>query len=154
MEKAMLIDTPLGRMLAVADDKSLRSLDFVDEVPEGLSFAGTPLLERCKKEIQAYFAGDLQKFTVPVDPKGTPFQQRVWQALLAIPYGETRSYKEIAVAIGQPKATRAIGGANHNNPISLIIPCHRVIGANGQLTGYGGGLHRKEALLALEKEHR
>lgn len=149
----MLIDTPLGRMLALADEEALRRLDFVEDAPEGLPYCVTPLLERCREEVQAYFQGRLKAFTLPLAPEGTPFQKQVWQALLAIPYGETRSYQEIARTVGRPKATRAVGGANHHNPISLIIPCHRVIGADGGLTGYGGGLHRKEALLALEKEH-
>jgi methylated-DNA-[protein]-cysteine S-methyltransferase len=102
------------------------------------------------RELDAYFAGKLRQFTVPLDLRGTAFQLRVWQLLCEIPYGETRSYGKIAQALGNPKATRAVGQANGCNPISIIVPCHRVIGSDGRLTGYGGGLHRKRALLDLE----
>jgi O-6-methylguanine DNA methyltransferase len=102
------------------------------------------------RELDAYFAGKLRQFTVPLDLRGTAFQLRVWQLLCEIPYGETRSYGQIAQALGNPKATRAVGQANGRNPIAIIVPCHRVIGSDGGLTGYGGGLHRKRALLDLE----
>jgi len=100
---------------------------------------------------EAYFAGELFEFNVPLTMVGTEFQRRVWEALRTIPYGETRSYGQIADQIGTPGASRAVGLANGRNPMSIIVPCHRVIGASGQLTGYGGGLHRKEALLELER---
>ena len=100
-----------------------------------------------------YFAGKRQQFDLPLRPEGTPFRQQVWQALLSIPYGQTRSYRDIAASVGAPRAVRAVGGANHHNPISIIIPCHRVIGADGSLRGYGGGTAIKTALLALEREH-
>ena len=106
---------------------------------------------RAAAELEQYFAGSLRDFTVPIKLHGTPFQLAVWQELLKIPYGETRSYKDIACAIGKPKATRAVGGANHNNPISIIVPCHRVIASDGTLGGYGGGLDIKRRLLELEK---
>ena len=102
------------------------------------------------RELDAYFAGRLRQFTVPLDLRGTAFQLRVWEVLYGIPYGETRSYGEVAQAVGKPKAARAVGQANGRNPISIIVPCHRVIGSDGGLTGYGGGLHRKKALLDLE----
>lgn len=102
------------------------------------------------RELDAYFAGKLREFTVPLDLRGTAFQLRVWELLCKIPYGETRSYGEIAQALGNPRATRAVGQANGRNPVSIIVPCHRVIGSDGGLTGYGGGLHRKKALLDLE----
>lgn len=102
------------------------------------------------RELDAYFAGTLRQFTVPLDLRGTAFQLRVWELLCEIPYGETRSYGEIAQVLGNPKATRAVGQANGRNPVSIIVPCHRVIGSDGRLTGYGGGLHRKRALLDLE----
>ncbi len=102
------------------------------------------------QELDAYFAGRLRKFTVPLDLRGTAFQLRVWEVLYGIPYGETRSYGEVAQAVGKPKAARAVGQANSRNPISIIVPCHRVIGSHGGLTGYGGGLQRKKALLDLE----
>lgn len=156
MDKAMLIDTPLGRMLAVDSGQGLRALDFVDGPPDdaGLVMADTPLLLQCREQLEAYFAGRLQQFTLPLYILGTPFRQKVWQALRDIPYGQTRSYGDIARSIGQPKAVRAVGGANHHNPLSIIIPCHRVIGAGGSLVGYGGGLQRKQALLQLEREAR
>lgn len=101
-------------------------------------------------ELDAYFAGDLRQFSVPLDLRGTDFQRQVWQLLQGIPYGETRSYGQIASALGRPTASRAVGRANGTNPVAIIVPCHRVIGANGELVGYGGGLDRKQALLDLE----
>lgn len=110
----------------------------------------TALLEQTVWQLQGYFAGKRKSFDVPLKPQGTPFQQRVWQALLEIPYGETRSYSDIAEAIGNPKAVRAVGMANHNNPIMILIPCHRVIGKNHDMTGYACGIEVKKALLQLE----
>ncbi|WP_431733585.1 methylated-DNA--[protein]-cysteine S-methyltransferase [Fusobacterium necrophorum] len=112
----------------------------------------TELLEEAERQLQEYFAGRLQHFDLPLHPQGTEFQKKVWKALMSIPYGETRSYGEIAKQIGKEKAVRAVGGANHVNPISIVIPCHRVIGKNGSLTGYGGGLKIKETLLTLERK--
>jgi methylated-DNA-[protein]-cysteine S-methyltransferase len=111
-------------------------------------------IARVRKQVEEYCAGKRTDFDLELAPTGTEFQRAVWNALLAIPYGETRSYAEIARAIGQPKAARGVGSANHANPIGLIVPCHRVIGADGSLTGYGGGLPLKQALLAHEAEHR
>ena len=105
-------------------------------------------------QLQAYFAGRLRNFSVPLDLRGTPFQRQVWEQLGYIPYGETRSYRQIAQALGRPNAARPAGQAIGSNPVAIIVPCHRVIGANGRLTGYGGGLHRKQALLKLEASHR
>ena len=104
--------------------------------------------------MEEYFAGQRKEFSLPLAPKGTEFQLRVWQALLQIPYGETRSYGELAAMVGNPKACRAVGGANHRNPLSILIPCHRVVGTGGSLTGYAGGLSVKEFLLKLESEAR
>ena len=101
-------------------------------------------------QLQAYFKGKLRKFDLPLDPQGTDFQRDAWQALLDIPYGETRSYSDVARAIGRPKAVRAVGAANGQNPIAIVIPCHRVVGSNGDLTGFGGGLDVKQQLLTLE----
>ena len=109
-----------------------------------------PVLEQAARELEEYFAGKRREFTVPLAPKGTEFQQKVWAALREIPYGTTVSYKDIAVRIGKPGAAVAVGQANRWNPIPIIIPCHRVIGANGKLVGYTGGMHIKEALLAVE----
>ena len=109
------------------------------------------VLQSVSKELDAYFAGSLREFSVPLKPEGTDFRKKVWTALQTIPYGETISYKTLAQRINNPKAIRAVGGANHHNPISIIIPCHRVIGANGKLVGYGGGMDVKRFLLALER---
>ena len=106
------------------------------------------------RELTAYFAGELREFSLPLAPVGTPFQLDVWNALRAIPYGETRSYGELAERIGRPKAVRAVGAANGANPLPIVVPCHRVIGSNGTLTGFGGGLPLKQALLALERGAR
>jgi len=110
----------------------------------------TPLLRQAAEQLRQYLAGQRQNFSLPLAPRGTEFQMQVWQALQSIPYGQTRSYKQIAGQIGRPAACRAVGMANNRNPIIIIIPCHRVIGANGHLTGYGGGLEVKQHLLGLE----
>lgn len=114
----------------------------------------TALTDLVFQQVTEYLHGERREFDFPYVLHGTPFQEKVWQALRAIPYGETRTYAQIAAAVGSPKAYRAVGMANHQNPILIAVPCHRVIGANGQLTGYGSGLDMKEALLALEKAHR
>jgi len=110
----------------------------------------TPLIQEAAKQLEDYFAGERKDFDLPLAPKGTPFQLKVWQALTTIPYGETRSYKQIAEQIGNSRACRAVGLANNRNPIAIVVPCHRVIGANGKLVGYGGGLEVKKYLLELE----
>ena len=146
------IDSPIGTITIIAEDGAITGIYFGDtfsHVPLG----NNTVLDLCKKELDSYFAGNLQEFTVPINPIGTSFRQQVWKALLQIPYGKTASYRDIAVRIENPKSVRAVGGANHNNPISIIIPCHRVIGANGSLTGYGGGLDAKKWLLELEEKH-
>ena len=111
------------------------------------------LLSKTIKQLDEYFEGRRREFDLPLSFKGTEFQMKIWKELLNIPYGETRSYKDIAIAVGNPKACRAVGGANNKNPISLICPCHRVIGASGKLVGYGGGLDMKEFLLKKESSH-
>lgn len=112
--------------------------------------APSKLMQEVQQQLEAYFAGKLKKFALPLNPAGTPFMQLVWQALTRIPYGSTTNYKAVAESIGKPGASRAVGMANNKNPIAIIIPCHRVIGANGKLVGYAGGMDRKKALLALE----
>lgn len=114
----------------------------------------TALLQAARKQLTEYLAGTRKKFELPLHFHGTEFQQKVWKALQQIPYGETRSYGEMAAAVGNPKASRAIGGANNKNPIMIIVPCHRVIGADGSLVGFGGGLPVKKYLLDLEKKYR
>ena len=151
MSARIRIDTPLGPLVAVAaGDGGLRSLAFDDE--ERPPRAPAPgVLADTRRQLSEYFAGERTTFELPLSAGGTPFQQRVWRALAAIPYGETVSYGELAATIGAPHAARAVGLANGRNPIPIVVPCHRVIGADGRLTGYGGGLERKWALLELER---
>lgn len=148
------IKSGIGILTLQADEEAIKEIAFGDKKVEGASEQETPLLERAQKELEEYFRGERSTFTVPIQPEGTEFQKKVWQALLEIPYGETRTYGEIAAAVGNPKASRAVGMANHNNPIPVIIPCHRVVGKNGSLTGYAGGLDKKTALLELERSNR
>ena len=141
--------SPVGPLTLVASEKGLRALEFGErEHPECV--ANRARLAQCRKELDEYFAGQRQEFSIALDLQGTEFQQRCWRELLRIPYGETRSYRDIAEAIGNRKAVRAVGLANGQNPIAIIVPCHRVIASNGTLCGYGGGLHVKEELLRLE----
>jgi methylated-DNA-[protein]-cysteine S-methyltransferase len=146
------LDTPIGRLLLAGDDAGLRRVLFPGAEPlPGWRPDGEPVRD-AMRQLTAYFAGELRVFDLPLAPEGTPFQRRVWQALREIEYGDTISYGELARRIGNPSASRAVGLANGSNPISIVVPCHRVIGANGKLTGYGGGLERKQWLLALERE--
>ena len=154
MEHYVWISTPMGTLTAVEEDGALIRLDFGKNEPAGAEYGETGLLTETRRQMAEYFSGNRREFTLPLAPRGTAFQMKVWNALSAIPYGQTRSYRDIALQIESPNAVRAVGGANHHNPISIIIPCHRVIGANGSLTGYGGGLDKKEALLALERGER
>lgn len=145
--------SPLGRILIVEDGTSITELYFTAAVgARDAVFQETALLKEAGRQLAQYFAGERKLFALPLAPQGTPFQLRVWKALQGIPYGQTRSYGEIARAVGNEKACRAVGMANSKNPISIIIPCHRVIGANGKLVGYGGGLDKKSYLLELEKQ--
>ena len=143
-------NSPLGPLCLTQEGDSLVSLQFCDVFPPEGS-CPTSLLAQAQRQLEEYFAGQRTAFDLPLRPQGTAFQRSVWQALQAIPYGETRTYGQIAAAVGRPKASRAVGGACHCNPIGIIIPCHRVVGASGSLTGYAGGLNRKAALLALEQ---
>lgn len=142
---------PFARMLIAEEAGALVRVDFADVLSAGSIDRETPLLREAARQLNEYFAGRRRVFDLPLRPAGTPFQQKVWQALQTIPYGQTRSYQEIAGQIGNLKACRAVGYANHNNPIAIIIPCHRVIGKSGRLTGYAGGLELKERLLRLEQ---
>lgn len=149
-----IIDSPIGPLTLAGHGSALTNLRMVDQTYEPSRIGWSPedgAFAEAVKQLDAYFAGELVEFDIELDLRGTEFQQRVWQALLTIPYGETRSYGEIAEQIGSPGAARAVGLANGHNPIAIIVPCHRVIGANGGLTGFGGGLGRKRTLLELEK---
>ncbi|AIX74412.1 MAG: methylated-DNA--[protein]-cysteine S-methyltransferase [Mixta calida] len=148
--------SPVGELTLLASERGLAAVLWPNEMARIRLGPITedplhPVLIETERQLRAYFAGELKQFTVPLDFVGTEFQKKVWQALVAIPYGETRSYSEIARAIGHPAAVRAVGAANGRNPISIIAPCHRVIGANGKLTGFAGGLDAKAFLLAIEK---
>lgn len=146
-------DSPVGKLTLISDGKALRHCEFenprypYEAAPRGED----KIIANARRQLDAYFAGKLKAFDLPLAPHGTEFQRRVWDALLKIPYGVTRSYGQQATAIGSPKAMRAVGLANGRNPIAIIIPCHRVIGSNGSLTGYGGGMERKRLLLDLEQ---
>lgn len=146
----LVFDTPLGQMALAEESGALTRLFLPGEGIPRLVSRETPLLSKGRDEILAYLRGERRSFDLPLDPMGTPFQQAVWAELRRIPYGETRSYGQVAAGIGKPKAVRAVGQANHRNPLPIFIPCHRVIGASGKLTGYGGGLDLKEKLLELE----
>ena len=144
--------TAIGYVVIAEQNARITNVYFQSEKIPNVNIENTPVLEQAFLQLNAYLAGELTEFSLPLAPNGTVFMQRVWQALLAIPYGTTASYKEIAIAINQPKAVRAVGMANAKNPIPIFIPCHRVIGSNGQLVGYSGGngLATKEFLLNLE----
>lgn len=144
------INSPIGKLTLVASEDGIREIRFPSERTSATGPDKHPYLAQCEKELNEYFAGKRKSFDVPLDIQGTDFQKAAWRALLAIPFGETRSYKEQATAIKKPAAVRAIGAANGANPIPIIVPCHRVIAANGHLHGYGGGLKTKQFLLELE----
>ena len=149
------IDSPIGLLTLAGHGSALTNLRMVDQTyePSRADWSADPgAFNDAVDQLAAYFAGELTDFDIELDLRGTEFQQRVWKALLTIPYGETRSYGEIAQQIGAPGAARAVGLANGHNPIAIVVPCHRVIGASGSLTGYGGGLDRKRTLLELEKK--
>ena len=151
------IQTPVGELTLIASNQALRAIIWESGpvfdpagLDKGPAQPDQPILQRASEQLLAYFRGERQTFDLPLAPQGTEFQKSVWQALLTIPYGQTRSYGELAAQIGQPKASRAVGAANGRNPLSIVVPCHRVIGSSGKLTGFGGGLEAKELLLKLE----
>lgn len=150
MTDILTVSTPLGDMTLVEQNGKLKELRLKAYAQNGERERETPLLNQAARELGEYFAGTRKAFTVPLRPEGTAFQTAVWEALLTIPYGETLSYGAVAAKIGKPKASRAVGMANNKNPLPIFIPCHRVIGADGKMVGYGGGLNIKEALLKLE----
>ncbi|RRZ93006.1 methylated-DNA--[protein]-cysteine S-methyltransferase [Erwinia sp. 198] len=151
-----LMPSPVGTLKLIASDKGLAAVLWENEdprryrLPELLQEGSHPILLETARQLAEYFAGKRRQFALPLDFVGTEFQKKVWAALVAIPFGETRSYREIACEIGHPAAVRAVGAANGKNPVSIIAPCHRVIGANGKLTGFAGGLEVKAYLLKLE----
>ena len=153
----MEMASPVGQLKLVATETALVAVLWENENPNRVRLAELienvqhPILLETQKQLNEYFEGQRQVFDLPLDFEGTEFQQKVWQALLTIPFGETRSYKQIAEQIGNVKAVRAVGAANGKNPISIITPCHRVVGANGKLVGFAGGLENKDVLLQLEQ---
>lgn len=163
MENAFIYQTIIGNVLITEDGigitgvillKEEEKSEYVKRYKEIFEICETELIETTYRQLKEYLEGKRKDFEVRLNPRGTNFQKKVWEALLTIPYGETRSYKQIAAAVGNDKAARAVGMANNKNPILCIIPCHRVIGANGNLVGYGAGLYVKEQLLNLEKERK
>ena len=141
-------ETKLGSVTIVEEDGALLAIT-THRTYEGIK-QETPLINEAYRQLSEYLSGERKRFDLPLNPQGTVFQQQVWKALCDIPYGETRSYKQIAEAIGNPKAVRAVGMANNRNPLLIVVPCHRVIGANGKLVGYAAGIEKKEFLLKLE----
>lgn len=150
MEKIYFYHSPIGVLVLGEEDGHLTRLTYQEEITTPHVMEKTPLLDQAERQLMEYFQGERTDFELPLIPKGTAFQKMVWQALQEIPYGATVSYGEIAKKIGNPKGARAVGMANNKNPISIIIPCHRVVGADGKLVGYGGGLEKKILLLELE----
>ncbi len=155
--KKTIYESPVGRLLITSDGNKITG---INTIKNDCGFIGAnsdgeycKLTENCIKELDEYFAGKRINFEVPFEAEGTAFQRRVWKALTEIPFGHTKSYSQIAEEIGSPHAARAVGGACHNNPILIMIPCHRVIGKSGSLCGFGGGLDMKDKLLKAEKNH-
>ncbi|NUO42366.1 MAG: methylated-DNA--[protein]-cysteine S-methyltransferase [Streptomyces sp.] len=155
MKQHTVIDSPYGPLTLVATDGTLSNLYMTDQrhrpAEETFGARDDRPFGEAVDQLEAYFASELKEFTLELHLHGTPFQRSVWEQLLRIPYGETRSYGDLAEALGNPGASRAVGLANGKNPISIIVPCHRVVGSNGSLTGYGGGLERKQRLLDFEQ---
>jgi methylated-DNA-[protein]-cysteine S-methyltransferase len=151
------IKSPVGLLKLIASDKGLAAILWENDNPKRVRLnplsedKNHPVLLETERQLNNYFAGNLKEFSLKLDAEGTDFQKNVWEALRTIPYGETRSYGQIAKQIGNPKAVRAVGAANGKNPISIVVPCHRVIGSNGKLTGFAGGLETKACLLNIEK---
>jgi methylated-DNA-[protein]-cysteine S-methyltransferase len=161
-EKAMslahkMMESPIGKLKLVASDRGLVAILWEKDNPRRVRLSDLvandqhPVLVETERQLGEYFAGKRKTFSIVLDMRGTRFQKDVWEALLAIPFGETRSYGQLAKQLGNPRATRAVGAANGKNPVSIIVPCHRVIGSSGKLTGFAGGLDAKARLLSLEK---
>lgn len=146
-------NSPVGWLHIVADDLMITKVLFMDDLQDQVSMV-SPVLHQCMQQLDLYFSGKLEKFTVPVSPSGTTFQRKVWAELQGIPFAKTTSYAQLAHQVGDIKSIRAVGTANGKNPVAIIIPCHRVIGSDGSLTGYGGGLWRKKWLLDFERKQK
>lgn len=151
---ALCMDSPVGRLMIVQQGEAVKEILFEEKITDAVPIRSTELLLCAQRQLNEYFSGSRKVFSLPLALTGTPFQRKVWQQLTQIPYGKVRSYGQIAQAVGNPKACRAVGAANHCNPIPILVPCHRVVGANGSLTGYAGGLWRKNLLLQLEQNSR
>jgi methylated-DNA-[protein]-cysteine S-methyltransferase len=153
-----MIDSPVGRLKLVASDKGLVAVLWENDKPNRVRLGAMmadqrhPILLDTERQLEQYFAGERKTFSVSLDMRGTSFQKNVWEALLAIPFGETRSYGQLAKQLGNARAMRAVGAANGRNPVSIIVPCHRVIGSSGKLIGFAGGLETKARLLSLEEQ--
>lgn len=151
-----MMESPTGKLKLVASSQGLVAILWENDKPERVRFSepvedtNHPILKKAEQQLQEYFKGERRAFSMPLDMRGTKFQKDVWEALLAIPFGETRTYGDLARQLGNPNATRAVGAANGRNPLSIVVPCHRVIGASGKLTGFAGGLQVKAQLLGLE----
>ncbi|SFC21839.1 methylated-DNA--[protein]-cysteine S-methyltransferase [Clostridium uliginosum] len=154
MNNIFYYETKIGKIAIVENGTSITNMYFGESVLKGANIIETPLLKKANQELQEYLDEKRMVFDLPLAPQGTEFQQKVWKALQEIPYGQTYSYKDVAKNIGNIKACRAVGMANNKNPIFIFIPCHRVIGANGKLVGYAGGLDIKEKLLEMEKHNK
>ena len=154
MTVAWTRETPIGPLTLTEEAGVLTGVLFGPHAPRDALLTQTPLLGRAFAQLEEYFRGERRAFDLPMDARGTPFQRRCWQALLAIPYGQTRTYAQQAQAVGSPRACRAVGMANHRNPLPVPIPCHRVVGADGSLTGYAGGLRIKQMLLEIEQSRK
>lgn len=154
MKNLYFYDTILGVIGICDNGKEITEVFFGKKEKDGFTRNETPLIRKAYEQIELYLEGKLKDFDIPLAVEGTEFQLKVWKALIDIPYGETRSYKDIAEVVASPKAYRAVGMTNNKNPISIIIPCHRVIGSNGKLVGYGGGIDIKEKLLHLERKDK
>jgi methylated-DNA-[protein]-cysteine S-methyltransferase len=159
-EKSMVykfVDTPVGKLKLVASGKGMVAILWENDQPKRVRLTEMveddrqSVLVQAERQLKEYFAGERREFDLPLDMRGTPFQKDVWEALLSIPFGETRSYGELANQIGKASASRAVGAANGRNPLSIVVPCHRVVGSTGKLTGFAGGLDVKERLLGLER---
>ena len=154
MKTLFFHNTPVGKLGIAEQQGFITDVYFAnDTLPEEFELLETPLIKQAFQQLDAYFVGELKTFSLPLKPQGTDFMRTVWQALCAVPYGTTASYKDIAQTIGNPKAMRAVGLANNKNSIPIFIPCHRIIGSNGKLIGYSAGLAIKEFLLALEQRN-